>query len=190
MQHLGTFLNLIHSAELSNCGRFLKELQYCENSQEQMFPPVSKWLPIFPQIAAHPQNSPPSFCLCFSVTRGEHLTCVLPARAGAQASHGVNTGLIRCFSATMFQPSPADNPPPHSPPPTLAVSWVGARIKWKHFDQNSLLPFSCRHAMSLRCTFNPLRAAHWRKHKYYSPKSVMWAYMWKATPYTYLKKYW
>lgn len=82
-----------------------------------------KWLPMFPQIAAHPQKDPPCSCLCFYVTRGGHLTSLLPWRAGAESLCRVNTGLIRCFRATMSQASPADKTPLSGPLTRAETSW-------------------------------------------------------------------
>lgn len=87
-----------------------------------------KWLPTFLQIAAHPENDRSCSCLClFSVTRGGHLTSLLPATAGAQAPRGVNTGLIRCFRATMSQASPADKTPLSSPLIRAEAGWPRCR---------------------------------------------------------------
>lgn len=120
-----------------------------------MFPPVSKWLHIFSQIAAHPQNN----LLLHYPRRASHIR----AASGSRCS-----GSTRCEHGSdkvlRSNDVPADKPRPSSPPqPTRAVSWVGARIKWKDFDQNSLPPFQL-----LPCTCNPLSAGRRGNHEYVS----------------------
>lgn len=91
---------------------------------EQALPVHPKWLPMFPPIEDDGKKTVLPVGVSASLLPQEgHLTSLLPAGAGAQAPHGVNTDMIRCLGATLSRAPPADKTALSSPPTRAETRW-------------------------------------------------------------------